>query len=131
MTDWLLGANVLSGLRRSKPEPTVVAFVSAEPLDRLYVSTVTIAEIRFGVERVADPAPIRARAETPLKSLAQRCFELLLERVARRLSADAPERHALKIWMGLHGLVMLAQQDLIDHGPVRTTVAEMIDTLLE
>ncbi len=56
MTDWLLGANVLSELRRPKPEPTVVAFVSAEPLDRLYVSTVTIAEIRFGVERVADPA---------------------------------------------------------------------------
>ncbi len=77
------------------------------------------------------PTLSRAGAETPLKILAQRCFELLLERVARRLSADAPERHALKIWMGLHGLVMLAQQDLIDHGPVRTTVAEMIDTLLE
>jgi hypothetical protein len=52
MTGWLLDTNVLSELRRPKPEPKVVAFVAAQPLDRLYASTVTLAEIRFGIERV-------------------------------------------------------------------------------
>lgn len=54
MKGWLLGTNILSELRRPKPEPQVVAFISAQPLDSLYVSTVTFAEIRFGIELVVD-----------------------------------------------------------------------------
>ncbi len=54
MTGWLLDTNILSELRRPKPEPKVVAFVAAQPLESLYVSTVTLAEIRFGIERVED-----------------------------------------------------------------------------
>jgi predicted nucleic acid-binding protein len=54
MTGWLLDTNVLSELRRPKPEPKVAAFVAAQPLDLLYVSAVTLAEIRFGVERLPD-----------------------------------------------------------------------------
>ena len=55
MTGWLLDTNVLSELRRVKPDPRVVAFVAAQPLDRLLVSAVTFAEIRFGIELVPDP----------------------------------------------------------------------------
>ena len=55
MTGWLLDTNILSELRRPKPEPKVVVFVNAQPIDRLYVSTVTFAEIRFGIELIADP----------------------------------------------------------------------------
>ena len=54
MSGWLLDTNVLCELRRPKPAPKVVAFVAAQPLEQLYVSTVTLAEIRFGIERVAD-----------------------------------------------------------------------------
>ena len=54
MTGWLLDTNVVSELRRPRPEPRVVAFVAAQPLDRLFLSVVTLAEIRFGIERVAD-----------------------------------------------------------------------------
>lgn len=54
MTGWLLDTNILSELRRPKPERKVVAFVSAQPLDLLYVSSVTFAEIRFGIELVVD-----------------------------------------------------------------------------
>lgn len=43
---------MLSELRRPRPERKVLAFVAAQPLDRLYVSAVTLAEIRFGIERV-------------------------------------------------------------------------------
>lgn len=54
MTGWLLDTNVLSELRRPKPDRKVVAFVAAQPLELLYVSTVTFAEIRFGIELVQD-----------------------------------------------------------------------------
>jgi toxin FitB len=55
MTGWLLDTNVLSELRRRQPSPNVVEFVSAQPLDSLFVSEVTFAEIRFGIELVSDP----------------------------------------------------------------------------
>lgn len=54
MTAWLLDTNVLSELRRPKPAPKVVAFIAEQPLELLYVSSVTFAEIRFGIERVTD-----------------------------------------------------------------------------
>ncbi len=54
MTGWLLDTNVISELRRPRPEPRVVAFVAARPLEQLFVSAVTLAEIRFGIELVAD-----------------------------------------------------------------------------
>ncbi|WP_238232394.1 type II toxin-antitoxin system VapC family toxin [Methylobacterium thuringiense] len=54
MTGWLLDTNILSELRRPRPEKKVVAFVSAQPLESLHVSTVTLAEIRFGIEQLSD-----------------------------------------------------------------------------
>ena len=57
VTGWLLDTNILSELRRPKPDRKVVAFVAAQPLELLYVSSVTLAEIRFGIELVADAEP--------------------------------------------------------------------------
>ncbi len=54
MTGWLLDTNILSELRRPRPERKVLAFIAAQPLERLYVSSVTPAEIRFGIEQVSD-----------------------------------------------------------------------------
>ena len=56
MTGWLLDTNVLSELRRLRPEPKVLAFVASQPLDLLYVSAASLAEIRFGIELVPDAA---------------------------------------------------------------------------
>jgi len=55
VTGWLLDTNILSELRRPKPEPKVLAFIASLPLDLLYVSAVTFAEIRFGIELVTEP----------------------------------------------------------------------------
>ena len=52
---WLLDTNILSELRRPKPQQRVVAFVAGCPLDQLYISAVTLAEIRFGIELVDEP----------------------------------------------------------------------------
>lgn len=54
MTGWLLDTNIISELRRTKPEPKVAAFVRSQPLEVLYVSAVTLAEIRFGIELLPD-----------------------------------------------------------------------------
>lgn len=56
MTGWLLDTNILSELRRPRPELKVRTFIAAQPLELLHVSVVTLAEIRFGIERVSDLA---------------------------------------------------------------------------
>ena len=55
MNGWLLDTNVISELRRPRPEARVVAFVAAQPLETLFVSAVTFAEIRYGIEIIGDP----------------------------------------------------------------------------
>ena len=47
---WLLDTNIISETRRLKPEPKVLAFIADHPLEDLYISTVTLAELRFGIE---------------------------------------------------------------------------------
>ncbi len=54
MKGWLLDTNVLSELRRPRPSARVRTFVAGCSLDELFVSTVTLAEIRFGIEMVGD-----------------------------------------------------------------------------
>jgi predicted nucleic acid-binding protein len=52
VTGWLLDTNILSELGRPRPESRVVTFISTQPLEFFYVSAVTFAEIRFGIEVV-------------------------------------------------------------------------------
>ena len=66
MTGWLLDTNILSELRRQRPEPKVMGFIAAQNLDLLFVSEVTFAEIRFGIEQVPDAAK-RAELEDWLR----------------------------------------------------------------
>lgn len=47
---WLIDTNIISETRRLKPEPKVLAFIADHPLEDLYISTVTLAELRFGIE---------------------------------------------------------------------------------
>lgn len=52
----LLDTNVISELKRARPDKKLSAFIAAEPLDRPYLSVLTFAEIRFGIELLADAA---------------------------------------------------------------------------
>lgn len=51
---WLLDTNVLSELRRPRPEPKVLAFIEGLPLDQIYVSVASLAELRYGIELATD-----------------------------------------------------------------------------
>ena len=55
MTGWLLDTNVISELRRARPSARVLAFVAGQPLEQLFISTVSFAEIRYGIELINDP----------------------------------------------------------------------------
>lgn len=55
MSGWLLDTNVISELRRPRPSARVRSFIASQRLEDLFVSTVTFAEIRFGIEAVGDP----------------------------------------------------------------------------
>ena len=55
MSGWLLDTNVISELRRPRPSARVRSFIASQRLDDLFVSTVTFAEIRFGIDAVGDP----------------------------------------------------------------------------
>ncbi len=54
MTGWLLDTNVISELKRPRPNTHVTAFVLGQRLDSLFISVVTLAELRFGIERALD-----------------------------------------------------------------------------
>ena len=72
MRGFLLDTNIISELRRPRPEPTVIGFVEAQPEDSLFVSEVTLAEIRFGIEQLDDPvrrATIQAWLDHTLRPL--------------------------------------------------------------
>jgi len=51
---YLLDTNVVSELVRKKPSPRVVRWFDEVPDDALHLSTLTVGELRKGVERLAD-----------------------------------------------------------------------------
>lgn len=74
MSGWLLDTNVLSELRKPRPSSAVARFVAKAPLNRLYVSAITFAEIRYGIEKLSDPTR-RSEIETWLDTTLRPMFE--------------------------------------------------------
>jgi toxin FitB len=108
VTGWLLDTNILSELRRPKPNQKVVGFVASKPLDLLFVSTVTLAEIRFGIELVAD-ATRRAELNDWLAHKVRPMFE---ERVLA-VSEDVMFKWRLLVEDGRKAGHTYSQPDLI------------------
>lgn len=108
MTGWLLDTNVLSELRRPRPEAKVIAFVRGQPLDLLHVSTVTFAEIRFGIEIVSD---VNRRAE--LQGWLAHTVRPLFENRVLVVSEDVLLRWRLLVEEGRKSGHTYSQPDLI------------------
>ena len=51
---YLIDTNVISELRRREPEPRVVQWFEQRPSQQLFLSVLTLGEIRRGVERLAE-----------------------------------------------------------------------------
>jgi toxin FitB len=108
VTSWLLDTNILSELRRPRPEPKVIAFVGGQPLESLFVSEVTFAEIRFGIELLEGPA---RRAE--LHDWLTHKLRPMFERRALPVSEDVMFKWRLLVEAGRKIGHTFSQPDLI------------------
>jgi predicted nucleic acid-binding protein len=108
VTAWLLDTNVISELRRPKPEPKVLAFVRGQPLEALYISVITLAEIRFGIELLPDAAR-RSELNNWLAHKVQPMFE---QRVLA-ISEDVMFKWRLLVEEGRKAGHTFSQPDLI------------------
>jgi predicted nucleic acid-binding protein len=79
---WLLDTNVLSERRKPKPEPRVMSFYEAQPLNALCISVLSVAEIRFGINLQQDVARRAVLTEWLGRSGWRRCC-------SRRLQAES------------------------------------------
>lgn len=78
---FLLDTNVVSEWVKSRPNAGVVAWLADADEDRVFISVVTLAELRYGIERLA-AGKRRARLEAWLRN------ELPLRFEGRVLSVD-------------------------------------------
>jgi predicted nucleic acid-binding protein len=53
---WLLDTNVISELRKPSCDPNVKAWSDGQPAESFFLSAVTLAEIRYGIEQQKNPA---------------------------------------------------------------------------
>jgi hypothetical protein len=59
---YLLDINVVSELRKRKPDPRVTSWFDTIPKAELYLSCLTVGEIRRGIERLRGRDEVQARA---------------------------------------------------------------------
>jgi predicted nucleic acid-binding protein len=108
VTAWLLDTNVISELRRPAPDKHVIGFVASQPLEALFLSAVTLAEIRFGIEMVGD-AGRRADLTDWLKHKIRPMFE---QRILP-ISEDVMLKWRLMVEQGRKAGHTFSQPDLI------------------
>jgi toxin FitB len=92
---YLIGTNVVSGLRRPRPHGAVVAWLASVADADLYLSAVTLAELQAGIELTREQDPAKAAAlETWLEQIARSWNVLPMDGTAFRLRAKLMHRRA-------------------------------------
>ena len=90
---YLVDTNVLSELRRKQPDARVVAWMEQRPAQALYLSVLTLGEIRKGIERLQGDARQSALLDWLEVELPRFCW-------GRVLAVDA---HTADRWGRLQG----------------------------
>ena len=88
---WIVDTNVISELIRRIPDERTVAWLGSVPLSDLYISDVSLAEIRFGIETSSNPVR-RVQIRQWLEDTVRPMFE-------RRILPVTEE--VLFVWRGL------------------------------
>jgi len=84
---YLIDTNVLSELRRKQPDPNVVAWVAARSTQSLFVSVLTLGEIRKSIEALGNNSVDAARRQALSDWLE---VDLPMFFMGRVLSVDLP-----------------------------------------
>lgn len=79
MTRYLLDTNVVSELVKARPDEHVVAWIRATDEADLYLSVLTFAEIRYGIEKLAQSARRERLRRWMETELADRFEDRILE----------------------------------------------------
>ncbi len=82
----ILDTNVLSGLMRQTPDQAVVSWLDRQPRTSMWTSSITVLEVRFGLQIM----PLGKRRAALLEA-----FEALLEKLGDRVApfdADAAQQ---------------------------------------
>lgn len=82
----ILDTNVVSELMRAGPSPVVVAWVRACSVPELYTTSITLAEIGYGIERLPD-----GRRKDLLRTTAGDVFDRFADQVVAFDAAAAGE----------------------------------------
>ena len=106
---WLLDTNILSELRRLAPEPKVLRFIEAHALDDMYVSVVTLAELRFGIELLSEGSSQRDELSNWLTHKVRPMFD----RRVLPVSEDVMLRWRILVEQGRKSGHTYSQPDLI------------------
>ncbi|MGV0741003.1 PIN domain-containing protein [Mycolicibacterium sp. XJ870] len=83
----LVDTNVISEPLRKSPEARVIEWINNQPLETLYLSAISVAELRFGVASL----PAGKRRKSLAESLETRVLPLFANRV---LAFDLPASQA-------------------------------------
>jgi predicted nucleic acid-binding protein len=70
----LLDTDVLSALMRARPDRVVIAWMDRQPADSVWISTVTLFEVRFGLE-LLPPGRRRRTLQTEFERLIREDLE--------------------------------------------------------
>lgn len=119
---FLLDTNVVSELRRRRPDPALLAWLRSRSSSDLYLSVITLLELEVGVQRMARKDPDQARRirswidNDVLKVFGGRILPVDLatvKRCAASLVPDpAPERDALiGATASVHGLTVATRNE--------------------
>ena len=97
-------------------------------LSRFARATLEFGLRRNGIYRLLFTSRIAKGRE--LHMAAMEAFELLVEALEAPAVGLIRERHALKIWASLHGVIMLAEQGLLTGEPAGTTREELVEDIV-
>lgn len=94
----LLDTNIISEPLRPKPDTAVIAWLDRQPVETLYLSSITVAELRFGIAILPDGGKKRLLLEkleeTVLPIFADRILDFDIEAAATYAEVRAAARTA-------------------------------------
>jgi predicted nucleic acid-binding protein len=96
----VLDTNVISALMRKEPDKPVVRWLDAQPVSSVWITAITVMEIRFGLQSMPPQSTTKTRRQDALL----RSFELMLKNMieGRIASFDAEA--------GIHAAELMAQR---------------------
>ena len=110
----VLDTNVISALMRKEPEKPVVKWLDAQPAASVWITAITVMEIRFALQSMPPQSMTKTRRQDALL----RSFELMLKNMieGRVASFDAEA--------GIHAAELMAQRKRVGRP------AEVRDTMI-